>query len=333
MKTVTMLGRSVGERALSQVAAVRLSVRGVRVPLPRQPPSRDRVRGAVPRLDRRRRACIRARSCGAASRTTRPALILAHNHPSGISEPSQADRTITLRLRDALALDRRARARPHHRRRRRADLARRARLALSASPAPPPRCGRILRRVRGAGQTTGDFRLSARFSSGRDRAELPTPAAARAVLGDARRCARGDAGRPPPRLRAARIAGPRRRSAVRAHGRSRCGSHTRGSRSGTASSAPISTRTTTKATSSRSAPTAFRACSRVPGARMLSSRDGCALLLFGAGHDLRQREAPMFSAGIGANERASTEEMLRILDACGFERERDATISTSRSSS
>jgi len=61
-----------------------------------------------------------------------------------------------------------------------------------------------------------------------------------------------------------------------------------------------------------------------PGGTELSLRDWCALLLFGAGHDLRQREAPMFAAGIGANERASTEEMLRILDACGFEREADA---------
>ena len=32
------------------------------------------------------------------------ALILSHNHPSGIAEPSQADRQITIRLRDALAL-------------------------------------------------------------------------------------------------------------------------------------------------------------------------------------------------------------------------------------
>ncbi|NOX08897.1 MAG: JAB domain-containing protein [Gammaproteobacteria bacterium] len=32
------------------------------------------------------------------------ALILAHNHPSGIAEPSHADQAITLRLRDALAL-------------------------------------------------------------------------------------------------------------------------------------------------------------------------------------------------------------------------------------
>ena len=32
------------------------------------------------------------------------ALILAHNHPSGVAEPSQADIQITHRLRDALAL-------------------------------------------------------------------------------------------------------------------------------------------------------------------------------------------------------------------------------------
>lgn len=32
------------------------------------------------------------------------ALILSHNHPSGVAEPSAADRQITLRLRDALAL-------------------------------------------------------------------------------------------------------------------------------------------------------------------------------------------------------------------------------------
>ncbi len=32
------------------------------------------------------------------------ALILAHNHPSGISEPSQADKVITDKLKTALAL-------------------------------------------------------------------------------------------------------------------------------------------------------------------------------------------------------------------------------------
>jgi hypothetical protein len=63
-----------------------------------------------------------------------------------------------------------------------------------------------------------------------------------------------------------------------------------------------------------------------PGAGELSLRDWCALMLFGAGHDLRQREAQMFAAGVGANERASTEEMLRILDITGFEREADADL-------
>jgi DNA repair protein RadC len=32
------------------------------------------------------------------------AVILAHNHPSGVAEPSAADRQITTRLKDALAL-------------------------------------------------------------------------------------------------------------------------------------------------------------------------------------------------------------------------------------
>jgi DNA repair protein RadC len=36
--------------------------------------------------------------CNAAS------VILAHNHPSGVAEPSQADELITLRLKDALGL-------------------------------------------------------------------------------------------------------------------------------------------------------------------------------------------------------------------------------------
>ena len=33
-----------------------------------------------------------------------PWMIVAHNHPSGVAEPSQADRHITQRLKDALAL-------------------------------------------------------------------------------------------------------------------------------------------------------------------------------------------------------------------------------------
>ncbi|MNJ69713.1 hypothetical protein D3C77_660960 [compost metagenome] len=32
------------------------------------------------------------------------ALILTHNHPSGVAEPSQADRVLTERLKESLAL-------------------------------------------------------------------------------------------------------------------------------------------------------------------------------------------------------------------------------------
>jgi len=32
------------------------------------------------------------------------AVIFAHNHPSGVAEPSRADKAITKRLKDALAL-------------------------------------------------------------------------------------------------------------------------------------------------------------------------------------------------------------------------------------
>lgn len=54
------------------------------------------------------------------------------------------------------------------------------------------------------------------------------------------------------------------------------------------------------------------------GVETLSLRDWFRLSLFGAAHDLRQREAPEFHAGIGSNERASVEETFRILRACGF---------------
>ncbi len=61
----------------------------------------------------------------------------------------------------------------------------------------------------------------------------------------------------------------------------------------------------------------------VCGIVTLPLRDWCALMLFGAGHDLRQREAPQLIAGIGANERASIAETHRILAACGFSPESD----------
>jgi DNA repair protein RadC len=45
-----------------------------------------------------REVVVEALNCNAA------ALIVAHNHPSGIAEPSSADRQITTKLRDALGL-------------------------------------------------------------------------------------------------------------------------------------------------------------------------------------------------------------------------------------
>jgi len=68
-----------------------------------------------------------------------------------------------------------------------------------------------------------------------------------------------------------------------------------------------------------------RLCGTI-GLHALGLREWCALMLFGAGHDLRQREAPGFIDGVGANERASVDEMQRILDVCGFSRERDADL-------
>lgn len=62
------------------------------------------------------------------------------------------------------------------------------------------------------------------------------------------------------------------------------------------------------------------------GLDALPLRDGCALMLFGAGHDLRQREATRLIAGVGANERASIAETQRIMDTCGFSREHDADL-------
>ncbi|MBL0162644.1 MAG: hypothetical protein IPP82_03030 [Xanthomonadales bacterium] len=62
------------------------------------------------------------------------------------------------------------------------------------------------------------------------------------------------------------------------------------------------------------------------GVLALGLRDWCVLSLFAACHDLRQREQQMYEAGVGANERASTEETFRLLDHCGFSRSADADI-------
>lgn len=62
------------------------------------------------------------------------------------------------------------------------------------------------------------------------------------------------------------------------------------------------------------------------GVHALSLDDWLLLGLFAACHDLRQREAAVYSAGVGSNERASVEEGFRILDLAGFDRSRDATF-------
>ncbi len=67
------------------------------------------------------------------------ALILTHNHPSGDARPSLADRQLTARLKEALALIERAGARPLHHRRRRAAVAGRIRLAVSVRRRAQPR--------------------------------------------------------------------------------------------------------------------------------------------------------------------------------------------------
>jgi len=68
-----------------------------------------------------------------------------------------------------------------------------------------------------------------------------------------------------------------------------------------------------------------RVC-QTQGLHALDLRSWCSLLLFGAGHDLRQREAAQAAGGVGANERASSEETQRILDVCGFSRADDADL-------
>jgi hypothetical protein len=62
------------------------------------------------------------------------------------------------------------------------------------------------------------------------------------------------------------------------------------------------------------------------GIESLSLRDWFLLALFAAAHDLRQRETPEFSAGIGSNERASIEETFRILHTCAFTPQRNAEV-------
>lgn len=62
------------------------------------------------------------------------------------------------------------------------------------------------------------------------------------------------------------------------------------------------------------------------GIAALGVRDWCVLGMFAACHDLRQRELRHYASGVGANERASADEALRLLDQCGFCRTQDADL-------
>lgn len=50
------------------------------------------------------RACIRGKWCAKPLKHNGAAVIFMPNHPSGVAEPSDADRRLTTRLKDALAL-------------------------------------------------------------------------------------------------------------------------------------------------------------------------------------------------------------------------------------
>ena len=90
-------------------AAARSAARGVLLRLSGQPQPRHRLRGAVPRHDRRRErapAGSRQRGPGPQCRRRDP----CPQSPSGIAEPSQADELITRRLKEASGPGRHPRA-------------------------------------------------------------------------------------------------------------------------------------------------------------------------------------------------------------------------------
>ena len=60
--------------------------------------------GTLPRNARPERASIRARSSKRRSPEMLQPMIFAHNHPSGVAEPSRADELLTQALKQALAL-------------------------------------------------------------------------------------------------------------------------------------------------------------------------------------------------------------------------------------
>jgi hypothetical protein len=65
---------------------------------------------------------------------------------------------------------------------------------------------------------------------------------------------------------------------------------------------------------------------RHAGLAALAGVDWVALSLFATCHDLRQREPVDYDHPVGHNEAASIAETARILDACGFDRERERAL-------
>ena len=83
--------------------ARRAGQRGLRRPVPRQPASPDRRRRALPGTLAQTSVYPRE-IVKAALAHNAAAVIFAHNHPSGIAEPSRADELLTQSLKAALAL-------------------------------------------------------------------------------------------------------------------------------------------------------------------------------------------------------------------------------------
>ncbi|MBS0193598.1 MAG: hypothetical protein JSR34_05065 [Proteobacteria bacterium] len=70
----------------------------------------------------------------------------------------------------------------------------------------------------------------------------------------------------------------------------------------------------------------FNAYENQLGLAALPLADWVVLALFAACHDLRQREALDVPGPVDGNEAASMAEALRILDACGFDRQRERPL-------
>jgi hypothetical protein len=68
------------------------------------------------------------------------------------------------------------------------------------------------------------------------------------------------------------------------------------------------------------------ALEREIGLNALPLTDWLTLALFAACHDLRQREPNDVPGPVGGNEAASIAETMRLLDACGYDRERDRAL-------